>query len=53
LEPGWQLTHNEDQAIDYVIEQEVQVPLLLWSGAAFAHPNYTMDATHLVQLLLQ
>lgn len=53
LEPGWQLTHDDDQVIDHVIEQNVQVPLLLWSGTAFAHPNYPMDATQLVPLLMQ
>ena len=51
LQPGWQLMQNERQAIDQVIDEEPQAPLLYLSGALKPMPSGQLDATDIAELL--
>lgn len=51
LQPGWQLMQNERQAIDHVIDEEPQAPLLYLSGALKPMPSGQLDATDIAELL--
>lgn len=53
LQPGWQLTQGERQVVDRVIDDNPRSPLLLWSGTIRPMPQGQLDATDIVDLILQ
>ncbi len=53
LQPGWQLMQDERHAIDRVIDDKPKVPLMLWSGTLRPMPMNQLDATSIVQLILE
>ena len=52
LQPGWQLMRDDKRAIDRVIEDNPTSPLLLWSGTLRSMPQGTLDATDVVNLII-
>ena len=53
LQPGWQLMQDEKRAIDRVIDDNPEVPLLLWSGTLRPMPQDRLNATSVVQLIVE
>jgi len=53
LQPGWQLMQNEQKAIDHVIDDNPVSPLLLWSGTLRPMPLQQLNATNVVQLIVE
>lgn len=53
LQPGWQLMQDERHTIDRVIDDKPTAPLLLWSGTLRPMPQNQLDATSIVQLILE
>lgn len=53
LQPGWQLMQNEQHAIDKIIDDNPQVPLLLWSGTLRPMPQGQLTALDVADLLFQ
>ena len=53
LQPGWQLMRDEKNAIDNVIDDKPVAPLLLWSGTLRPMPQHQLDATNVVQLIIE
>lgn len=51
LEPGWILMNNDRSRADYVIDENPQSPLLLWSGTVRPMPQNPLDATGVAELL--
>ena len=51
LQPGWQLTFNEQNVLDRIIEDNPKSPLLLWSGTLRPMPQNTIDATDVAELI--
>ena len=52
LQPGWRLMQDEKQTLDYVIDDQPLSPLLFWSGSMRPMPQNQLDATDVVQLIL-
>ncbi len=53
LQPGWQLMYNEKTPVDRVIDENPASPLLLWSGTIRPMPQNHIDATDVVQLIIE
>ena len=51
LQPGWQLIYNEQNKLDFVIDDNPTSPLLLWSGTLRPMPQGTLDATDVAELI--
>ena len=53
LQPGWQLMQNERTVVDHVIDDNPTSPLLLWSGTLRTMPQNQLNATSIVQLIVE
>ena len=53
LQPGWQLMQNEQHAIDKIIDENPQAPLLFWSGTLRPMPQGQLTATDIADLLFK
>ncbi|MBR6118317.1 MAG: alkaline phosphatase family protein [Paludibacteraceae bacterium] len=53
LQPNWQLMQDDNNTIDFVIDEKPVVPLLLWSGTLRPMPQEALDATHVADLIFQ
>ena len=53
LQPGWQLMQNEQHAIDKVIDENPQAPLLFWSGTLRPMPQGQLTALNVAELIFQ
>lgn len=51
LQPGWQLMQDEKKPIDRVIDDNPEVPLLLWSGTLRPMPQGQLTATDVAELI--
>ncbi len=51
LQPGWQLMQDDKNAIDRVIDERPQAPLLFWSGTLRPMPQQTLKATDVADLI--
>lgn len=52
LQPGWQLMKDDQHPLDRVIDDSPRSPLLLWSGTIRPMPQGTLDATDVVELIV-
>ena len=53
LQPGWQLMQNEQHAIDKIIDENPQAPLLFWSGTLRPMPQGQLTALDVAELIFQ
>lgn len=53
LQPGWQLMQDEKRTVDYVIDDKIASPLLLWSGTLRPMPQGILTATDVADLLFE
>lgn len=51
LQPGWQLLRNENNALDQVIDDNPESPVLLWSGTIRPMPQGTLTALDVANLI--
>ena len=52
LQPGWQLKQDDKHTIDHVVDDAPVSPVLLWSGTLRPMPQEPLDATNIVQLII-
>ena len=52
LQPGWQLLQDDKHTIDHVVDDAPVSPVLLWSGTLRPMPQEPLDATNIVQLII-
>ena len=53
LQPGWQLKQDDKHTIDHVVDDAPVSPVLLWSGTLRPMPQEPLDATNIVQLIIE
>ena len=53
LQPGWLLMRDEKHALDYIIDETPESPLLFWSGTMRPMPQEQLDATNVADLLFE
>ncbi|MCR5049915.1 MAG: alkaline phosphatase family protein [Paludibacteraceae bacterium] len=53
LQPGWQLMQDERHAIDKVVDDDPQAPLLFWSGSLRPMPEGKLTATDVADLIFK
>lgn len=51
LQPHWLIRANDNTVLDHVVEDDPQVPVMIWSGAYQAFPTGITDATQIKALL--
>ena len=52
LQPHWLLAAGDDKVLDRVVDEQPQVPVMIWSGAYQTFPTNVTDATQLKFLLV-
>lgn len=53
LENGWQLVANDKTVLDHVVDAEVDIPVMLWTGTHGSFPEPIKDATQVKKLIEQ
>lgn len=51
LEEGWQLKANDRTVLDYVVDANARIPVMLWSGTLRSFPEQIKDATEVRKLI--